>query len=134
MASIGNITFACDDPARLAEFWAAALDYAVQEAPPDLMAAIVEEGKDPNMAAAIIDPKGEGPRLFFEKKAKTPTTSIPIHLDLDAEDRDAEVARLVELGASVVETRTHTIGPYTSIWTVMKDPEGNGFCVQGGEG
>jgi hypothetical protein len=87
-------------------------------------------GRDPNGAAAIVDPEGRGTRIFFNKAEKTPTDSIPIHLDLNAEDREAEVARLVSLGATEVETKTRTTGPYTEVWTVMKDPEGNGFCVQ----
>jgi predicted enzyme related to lactoylglutathione lyase len=130
VASLGNITFACEDPDRLAGFWAAALGYVKQEAPPEFMEAWLAAGRDPNGAAAIVDPKEKGPRLLFEKKPKTPTTSIPIHLDLNASDREAEVKRLVGLGAREVETKTRTTGPYTETWTVMKDPEGNGFCVQ----
>ncbi len=130
MAKIGNITFACKDPAKLAGFWAAALDYEIQDAPPDFISALEESGGDLNMAAAIIDPKGSGPRLFFLKKDKTETTSIPIHLDIVSENREKEVLRLQELGAVTVEEKAQTIGPYTSVWTVMKDPEGNGFCVE----
>jgi hypothetical protein len=130
VASLGNITFACEDPDRLAGFWAAALGYVKQEAPPEFMEAWLAAGRDPNGAAAIVDPEGKGPRLLFEMKPKTPTTSIPIHLDLNASDREAEVKRLVGLGAREVETKTRTTGPYTETWTVMKDPEGNGFCVQ----
>jgi hypothetical protein len=37
------------------------------------------------------------------------------------------VKRLSGLGATVVETKTGTFG---ETWTVMRDPEGNGFCVQ----
>jgi hypothetical protein len=87
-------------------------------------------GRDPNAAAAIVDPEGKGPRLFFEKRPKTPTTSIPIHLDLNASDREAEVQRLVRLGTREVEIKTRTTGRYTETWTVMKDPEDNGFCVE----
>ena len=130
MASLGNITFACEDPDRLAGFWAAALGYVKQEAPPEYMEAWLAAGRDPNGAAAIVDPEGRGPRLFFEKKPKTSTSSIPIHLDLNASDREAEVERLIGLGAREVETKTRTTGPYIETWTVMKDPEGNGFCVE----
>ena len=130
MASLRNITFACEDSERLAGFWAAALGYVEQVAPPEFMEAWLAAGGDPNGAAAIVDPGGVGPRLFFERKPKTPTTSIPIHLDLNAPDREAEVERLVGLGARVVETRTRTTGSYVETWTVMKDPEDNGFCVQ----
>ena len=130
MPSLGNITFACENPDRLADFWAAVLGYEKQEAPPEFMEAWVAAGRDPAGAAAIVDPSGKGPRFFFKKMAKTPTESIPIHLDLNAEDREAEVRRLVSLGATEVETKTQTTGPYTETWTVMKDPEENGFCVQ----
>lgn len=130
MASIANITFACEDPARLADFWAAAVEYELEEAPPGLLEAIEVEGGDPNMAAAATDPDGRGPRLFFKKLPKSEPEHIPIHLDIDTDVREAEVERLCELGATVVETKTETTGPYTETWTVMRDPEGNGFCVQ----
>jgi predicted enzyme related to lactoylglutathione lyase len=83
-----------------------------------------------NSRAACVDPRGGGPRLFFIKKEKTPTTSIPIHLDVAVEDIEAAVARFEALGAQVKERKTETLGPFTSSWTVMADPEGNGFCVQ----
>lgn len=134
MASIGNVTFACENPADLAEFWAAALEYEVQEAPPGLLEAIETEGRDLNAAAAAIDPDGRGPRLFFKKLPKTVPDQLPIHLDLNCADHAAEVERLRGLGATVVETKTETTGPYTETWTVMRDPEGNGFCVQSPDG
>ena len=130
MARIGNITFACEAPDRLAAFWTVALDYELQEPPPGLLEAIEAEGSDPNAAAAAIDPEGHGPRLFFKKMPRSAPEHMPLHLDLEAPDREKEVKRLVELGASVVETKTETTGPYTETWTVMRDPVGNGFCVQ----
>ena len=77
MARLGNVTFACEDPAALCAFWSAALSYQVQEAPPAFMEAWLAAGRDPNGAAAAVDPAGHGPRLFFHKKAKTATESIP---------------------------------------------------------
>lgn len=130
MARIANITFTCADPAALCSFWVEALGYEVQEAPPEFMELWLAAGRDPNGAAAAVDPAGVGPRLFFNKDEKTETTSIPIHLDLAVEDREAEVERLVGLGASVVETKERTTGEWVETWTVMRDPEGNGFCVQ----
>lgn len=130
MARIANITFTCADPAALCSFWVEALGYEVQEAPPEFMELWLAAGRDPNGAAAAVDPAGTGPRLFFNKGEKTETTSIPIHLDLAVDDREAEVERLVGLGATAVETKTRTTGEWEEIWTVMRDPEGNGFCVQ----
>ena len=130
MAAIANVTFACEDPAALAAFWAEATGYDLQEAPPGLLEAIEAEGGDTNAAAAAVDPAGRGPRLYFRKLPTSTPEQLPIHLDLEADDREAEVERLRDLGATEVETKTETIGPYTSTWTVMRDPEGNGFCVQ----
>jgi glyoxalase superfamily protein len=130
VAQLGNITFACDDPAALCVFWAEALGYERQDAPPEFMRAWIAAGRGPNDAAAAVDPAGRGPRLYFQRKPKTPTDTIPIHLDLNAEDRESEVARLVSLGATVVETKQRTTGDMTETWTVMRDPEGNGLCVQ----
>ena len=124
------MTFACADPGRLAEFWAAALDYEVQQLPEEVLQQLRDAGVDMNSRAACIDPSGRGPRLFFVKKEKTPTMSIPIHLDVAVEDVEAEVVRLEALGARVKERKTETLGPFTSSFVVMADPEGNGFCVQ----
>jgi predicted enzyme related to lactoylglutathione lyase len=130
MARLGNVTFACENPAALCAFWSAALGYRQQDAPPGFMDAWIAAGRDPNGAAAAVDPTGQGPRLYFQKKPKSDTESIPIHLDLNADDRETEVARLVDLGATVVETKRQVTGDDSEEWTVMQDPEGNGFCVQ----
>ncbi len=130
MASIGNITFACEHPTSLATFWANVLGYELEEFPPELAEAWIEAGGDPDAAAAIVDPEGVQPRLYFQKKEKTPTESIPIHLDINVKDRVEAVASFIELGATEIETKTREIGPITETWTVMQDPEGNGFCVQ----
>ena len=124
------MTFACADPGRLAGFWAAVLDYEVQQLPEEVLLELRDAGVDMNSRAACIDPGGGGPRLFFVKKEKTPTTSIPIHLDVAVEDVEAAVTRLETLGARVQERKTETLGPFTSSWVVMADPEGNGFCIQ----
>ena len=44
-----------------------------------------------------------------------------VHVDLSAEDTEAEVARLVALGARVEHTYPD--------WVTLSDPEGNEFCV-----
>jgi Glyoxalase-like domain len=133
VADLNNITFACENPVPLSEFWAAALGYQPIETPPEILAEVesaIERGElDPTGWAMLVHPEGTGPRLLFQRRPKTPTESIPIHLDLKSEDRRAEVDRLVKLGATEVEERSQKIGPYEEFWTVMRDPEGNGFCV-----
>jgi predicted enzyme related to lactoylglutathione lyase len=48
-----------------------------------------------------------------------------VHLDLGADDRAAEVERLLALGA----THVHDKDEYGVRWTTLADPEGNEFCV-----
>jgi Glyoxalase-like domain len=133
VARLNNITFACEEPVQLAEFWAAALGYKPIDVPPEVAAEAdkaIERGElDPTGWAMLANPDGTGPRLLFQRRPKTPTEHIPIHLDIHSDDRTAEVERLTGLGATFVEERSQKIGPYEEFWTVMKDPEGNGFCV-----
>ena len=42
-----------------------------------------------------------------------------------SDDRDAEIARLVELGATVIDVGQ----PVDATWTVLADIDGNEFCV-----
>jgi predicted enzyme related to lactoylglutathione lyase len=110
-----HITFSCDEPERVAAFWAKLLDYETAAAGNSWLA---------------TDPRGEGPRLLFNRMPKSPTIELPIHLDVNVPDREAELARVLELGGTLVETRTHSIGDLEEKWSVMRDPEGNGFCIQ----
>jgi hypothetical protein len=60
--------------------------------------------------------------------AKVPEPKLAknrMHLDVMAVDPGAEVARLVQLGA----TRVADMDEYGYTWTVMADPEVNEFCV-----
>ena len=47
-----------------------------------------------------------------------------LHLDFRPDDRDAEVQRLIGLGA-----RHADVGQGDETWIVLADPEGNEFCV-----
>jgi hypothetical protein len=100
----------------LASFWAAALDGTRRELPASL---------DPE----IVDRPGDGPDLLFKDLPKGTERDLPIHLDLSTADREATVDRLRDLGATVRETKTESYETHTATWTVMEDPEGNGFCV-----
>jgi predicted enzyme related to lactoylglutathione lyase len=50
-------------------------------------------------------------------------TPARVHFDIETDDIEAEVARLVRLGATTVEV--------ISTWVVMRDPAGLLFCVVG---
>ncbi len=42
-----------------------------------------------------------------------------------SDDRDAEIARLVDLGAAILDVGQSA----EATWTVLSDPDGNEFCV-----
>jgi predicted enzyme related to lactoylglutathione lyase len=108
-----HITFAASETERLARFWAELLD-----------------GYSAEQAGASWRAHGEGPELFFNRTEKSPTIELPIHVDVNVPDHKAEIQRVLELGGKLVETKSHTIGELSETWTVMRDPEGNGFCIQ----
>ena len=116
MPDLHFITFSCTEPERLADFWAAALDADRRDLPDALDAEIVERS-------------GDGPDLLFNDHPTDEQRDLPIHLDLSADDRERTVERLCDIGATVRETKTEEYETHTATWTVLEDPEGNGFCV-----
>lgn len=113
MLRIGNVTFDCENPARVAQFWGAALGYTVESFSDDFSQATHPEGARPN--------------LLFIRVPEPRTVKNRVHLDVAADDREAEIARLIGLGATRGET--HTVPEWNITWTVMQDPEGNELCV-----
>jgi catechol 2,3-dioxygenase-like lactoylglutathione lyase family enzyme len=69
--------------------------------------------------------------LRFRAAAKTRTIEAPIHLDVNTPDPDADIERALALGARLVARKHEQRGPIDEAWTVLRDPEGNGFCIQG---
>jgi predicted enzyme related to lactoylglutathione lyase len=53
-----------------------------------------------------------------------------VHVDLGTADRAADVARLVKLGATVIDEHVYP----GFAWTVLTDPAGNEFCIGGSTG
>lgn len=66
--------------------------------------------------------------LVFVPVPEGKTVKNRLHLDLaphTSQDRDAEIAALLERGATLAE-----VGQDDDVtWTVLADPEGNEFCV-----
>jgi hypothetical protein len=65
------------------------------------------------------------PTWLFAKVPEPKRAKNRMHVDVAAADCGAEVARLVELGA----TRVADVDEWGYRWTVLQDPEGNEFCV-----
>jgi predicted enzyme related to lactoylglutathione lyase len=78
--------------------------------------------------AAIVSQDTEQVMLFI-RVPEGKVVKNRLHLDVAPTDstRDAEVERLVGLGASVYDDQRRTDG---TGWVVMRDPEGNEFCVE----
>jgi predicted enzyme related to lactoylglutathione lyase len=112
--SLHSITVDCADPERMATFWAAALGWSV-------------EGIDHDGAVVTSD-HPDMPRLLFLVVPEPKKVKNRWHLDLQAATTmDAEVARLVSLGASVLR---RVDNPDADVFTVMADVEKNEFCVE----
>lgn len=119
MVDLEHVNFASPDPDELADFWAAALDGE-------------RRGWLEAVGLEVVDLPGDGPALMFREGERGTDRDLPIHLDLTTDDREAEVDRLVDLGASVRETKTTEEQGEEYTWTVLEDPAGNGFCVSEG--
>jgi catechol 2,3-dioxygenase-like lactoylglutathione lyase family enzyme len=104
------------DPEGLAAFWTAVLDYRVLSR---------EDG------AVEIGPEagfgGAAPTLVFNPVPDPTPGKTRLHIDLNATDRDqdAELQRLLDLGA----TRADVGQSGAEGWHVLADPEGNTFCL-----
>jgi predicted enzyme related to lactoylglutathione lyase len=97
----------------LARFWAQALRWEV----------LSEREREVVIGPDVNAPVG----MCFMPVTEPKTVKNRIHLDIttSADDRDAEIARLLALGARRVD-----IGQTgQESWTVLADPEGNEFCV-----
>jgi predicted enzyme related to lactoylglutathione lyase len=111
--ALHHIVIDTHDLPQLARFWSQALDWPV----------LSERERE-----IVIGPDENAPvGLCFMPVTDTKTVKNRLHLDLTtgAEDRDAEIERLLALGATRVD-----IGQTgAETWTVLADPEGNEFCV-----
>jgi hypothetical protein len=120
-AKLASVTFDCADALSLAQFWSAVLDRPVDPRGSKDFASIgMPDHRDPS--GWSLD--GDNTWLF----ARVPEPKVAknrMHVDLAAADREAEVARLVELGATLVAD----VSEWGYEWTVLQDPEGNEFCV-----
>jgi hypothetical protein len=134
-----QVTFDCADPHAQAFFWAQVYGMTVEDHSA-LVDKLIADGRMPaddrievggrsafRDVAACSDPAGAEPRLFFQRVPEGKTAKNRMHLDVHVEpaEKTAEVERLVGLGAELTETHNDR-GPLAH---VMRDPEGNEFCL-----
>lgn len=106
---LGCLVIDCpaEEVAGAAAFWSAALGGAAE---------IDEDGK-----YALIDGQGD-----MKVLVQAVDHAARVHLDIEADDKEAEVARLEALGATVVARIKR--------WIVMEAPTGHRFCVVNPQG
>ena len=103
------------DPARIADFWEAALGWRRTHEDPDEVVLEPPAGSRED---------GSSPDLLFLRVPEPKSTKNRLHLDFRPTDQAAEVSRLEALGARRVD-----IGQGEQTWVVLADPDGNEFCV-----
>jgi hypothetical protein len=105
-----EIVIDSQDPRALGLWWREALGWVVVD--------------DSDGVIEIAAAPGSHPTLFFNAVPETKTVKNRLHFDFVPDDQDAEVTRLLALGATRAD-----IGQADLPWVVLMDPEGNEFCV-----
>ncbi|WP_203715740.1 VOC family protein [Asanoa siamensis] len=115
---IHHVNVDSHDPYALAGWWSDVLGYPRSED---------DFPGDPE--ALLIAPEGAGPSVLFCRVPDDKTTKNRLHFDLQPTDhgRDAEVERLLGIGATLVGDHRRPDG---TGWVTLADPEGNEFCVE----
>jgi catechol 2,3-dioxygenase-like lactoylglutathione lyase family enzyme len=107
---IGSTVVNCADIETMTAFWSEALG-------------LVPNHREPGDDFRVL--RGERVNLSLQLAGSPVTARDQMHLDLYTDDAAAEVERLVGLGAVRVRARDDPDDTYV----VMRDPEGNEFCV-----
>jgi len=122
-----DVVVDCRHAASLARFWAAALEgYAIAPYDDEELLRLRSAGIDgpEDDPSVVLDAPLGKPRMWFQSVPEAKTVKNRVHFDLTASDLDAEVARLLTLGARRFEPASAEEG-----LVIMQDPEGNEFCV-----
>jgi catechol 2,3-dioxygenase-like lactoylglutathione lyase family enzyme len=108
---VSTVVLDVADMKRAIAFWTAALRYEAADAS--------------DAWTTLRDPAGAGTALGLQPNGERKADVNRVHLDLEAADPPAEVARLLRLGA----TRVPWDYAPGATHTVLADPEGNEFCI-----
>ncbi|MFV2143467.1 VOC family protein [Isoptericola sp. G70] len=113
------------DPRRLAGWWAEALGWQLNHESDEECVLV------PPWAAELVERlefHQVPPGMVFLRVEHEKSGKNRLHWDFaphTSDDRDAEIERLVGLGAAVIDVGQ----PDDATWTVLADPDGNEFCV-----
>ena len=120
MAFVYNVTFDAVDTRRLGAFWAEVTGYSLADESDDFV------------RLRAPDQRGVRHILFFRVDDPTPGKNR-VHVDLAAPDPLAEIRRIVALGGALVDEPVDGEPAWReghgTRWVVLRDPEGNEFCL-----
>jgi predicted enzyme related to lactoylglutathione lyase len=108
------IVIDCSDLDRSARFWAAVLGYTVGRVTGGPYRSLVPEG-------------GAGIEILLQRVGDDKRQKNRLHLDLRTADMDAEIRRVLGLGATLITRQAIMEDRWR--WHVLADPDGNEFCV-----
>ena len=113
MLVVGSIVIRVTDLEAQSRFWCAALDLEPRDlGSPDFR---------------VLRPRsGQGANISLDLHHSARSLPPRIHLDLYSDDQEADVARLLGLGAKSVDWPGR---PADADYIILEDPEGNRFCV-----
>jgi hypothetical protein len=119
---IACVAFDCLDALVVGRFWSAAIGRPLDPGAVSEFASIGFHGRREREGWGPVEPEAD-PTWLFAQVPEPKAVKNRMHLDVVAADLEAEIARLVELGATRVADREE----YGYTWTLMADPEGNEF-------
>lgn len=111
---LGTVVINVQDMRRAVGFWTAALGYARRE-----------RDWDPEFMM-LIDPTGRQLPVSLQLADEPPKEPVRVHLDLYTAEQERHVERLTALGATRVNEWRY---PDDADFVVLRDPDGNEFCV-----
>ena len=113
---ITELVLDCRDPEALSRWWCDVLDWVELDREGDEVIEIGPADRTPGVPTLVLIASSDPRR-----------GKLPLHLDVNATDRDqaAELERLLALGARPVDVGQAA----DASWHVLSDPEGNEFCL-----
>jgi len=111
---VATVVVNVQDMRRAVDFWCAALGYRQREAEMD------------SRFVMLVDPEGRRVRVSLQLADAPPREPVRVHLDLYTDEQARHVERLVGLGATRVNEWPY---PDDADFVVLRDPDGNEFCV-----
>jgi predicted enzyme related to lactoylglutathione lyase len=115
VGSLDAVTIDCLDPDALASFWNAVFGSDVD----------TRDG-EPLQYVDLL-PAAGAPRLRFQRVPEQKSVKDRLHLDVAVDDLQEAVDRLESIGAK--RDPEGAFAEYAYAWQVMRDPEGNEFCL-----